>query len=98
VNEPSLADIDPGVAEAVEEDEVAGLEMVTPDLAVRGVLGAGVVRHPNTELAVDEAGQAGTIESTGARATPTVRGSHELLGVLDEGGTLWWRGPRGSGG
>ena len=76
VDEPASADVDPDVAEAVEEDEVAGCRR--RDRLGRIPLRDGVVRERDPELRVDVHHEAGAVEAARARAAPDVRDAEIL--------------------
>src|SRR4051812_6282101 len=82
VDEPAAADVDPDVAEAVEEDEVAG--RWRGDRLRRVPLGDGVVRERDPELGVDVHHEAGAVEAARARAAVDVRDAEIAKG--DRGG------------
>src|SRR5262249_22230190 len=87
VDELAAADVDPDVAQAVEEHEIAGGELAGGDVDAGGPEVAGVVRQAATAgLGVGPHHEAGAVESTGARAAPHVRNA--LLAERDG------RGPR----
>jgi hypothetical protein len=68
---------------AVEEDEVAGLEVARRDVRQVGVLHRRVVRERDAELGVDVHDEARAVEAVGARAAPHVRHAEVLLGDRD---------------
>ena len=78
VDEPAAADVDPDVAEPVEEDEVARRRR--RDRIRRVPLGHGVVRERDPELGVDVHHEAGAVEAGRARAAPGVRDAEILEG------------------
>ena len=49
MDHPAVADVEADVAEPVEEDEVAGLQVAAVDRPAVGVLSGGVVRQPDPE-------------------------------------------------
>ena len=63
----------PDVAEAVEEDEVAGLELVARDRRAHAPLRAGVVRQRDADLRVHVHREAGAVEAARRRPAPAVR-------------------------
>src|SRR5579884_3304653 len=65
VDELAAADVDADVAEAVEEDEVAGLELVARDGNAHRPLCSGVVRQGDADLPVDVHDEAGAVEAGG---------------------------------
>ena len=60
----------PDVAEAVEEDEVAGLELVSGDRRAHAVLRGRVVRERDADLRVHVHDEAGAVEAGRARRRP----------------------------
>ena len=77
VDELSVADVDPDVAEPVEEDEVAGLELAPRhrDGIRVAPLRDGVVRQRDADLGVGVHDEARAVEAAGARAALHVRGA-----------------------
>ena len=72
VDELAAADVDPHVAEPVEEDEVTRLEVVTRDVdADRAVLRRRVVRKRDAELGVDVHRKARAVEAPAGSRRPT---------------------------
>src|SRR5579862_2652229 len=67
-----VAEIDPDVAEAVEEDEVAGLSRGLGDRQRRVPLGDRVMRQRDAELRVDVHHEAGAVETARACSSPDV--------------------------
>src|SRR5262245_9054372 len=82
VDEPAVADIDAVVAEAIEEDEVAGLEAVARDRCAQLVLGRGVVRQRHADPRVYVAHEARAIEVRRPLAAPAIRRAAVLQGDL----------------
>ena len=68
----------PDVTEPVEEDEVAGLELVPRDRDAVVVLVGGVVWQRDAELRVDVHHEAGAVESARRGAAPDVRHAEVL--------------------
>jgi hypothetical protein len=73
VDEPPLADVNAVVAEAVEEDEIAWLEVVSGDCSAVPILLRGVVGERHPELRVDVPHEAGAIEAGRRLAAPSIR-------------------------
>ena len=73
VDELPAADVEPDVAETVEEDEVTGLKVVARHRDADVPLRAGVVRKADADLAVDVGDEPGAVEPAGARSAPDVR-------------------------
>src|SRR3954451_5395238 len=74
VDELAAADVHALVVVAVEEDEVAGLEVRAVDRRAHAVLRGGVVRERDPDLRVGPHRQAGAVEAlTRRRAGPPVR-------------------------
>src|SRR2546426_12576650 len=82
------ADVDPDVAEAVEEDEVARLEISARDRHAHVPLGAGVMRQGDTDLAVDVRDEPGAVEAGWARPAPDVRRAEVAHGDPDDASVL----------
>src|SRR5205814_7478099 len=82
VDELSAADVDPDVAEAREEDEVAGLELAPRhgDGIRVVVLRDGVVRQRDTHLGVRVRHETRAVEAARALAAEHVRDAEILLG------------------
>ena len=73
MDHPAVTDVEADVAEPVEEDEVAGLQVAAVDRPAVGVLGGGVVRQPDPELLVDVGDEAGAVEPTRRAAAVAIR-------------------------
>ena len=73
VHHPSPAEIEADMAEAVEEEEVAGAKVRALYGAADLELGRGTVRQLDAETPVDPARQAGAVEAAGPRTSPDVR-------------------------
>src|SRR5205085_5253454 len=74
----AATDVETDVPEAVEEDEVAGLEIAVGDRHAHGPLCAGVVGKRYADLRVDVHHEPGAVEAARARAAPDVRDAEEL--------------------
>src|SRR5205085_11771251 len=74
----------PDVPEAVEEDEVAGLELALRDGDAHAVLGVARVRERDADLRVDVHREAGAVEAARARAAPDVRRAEVAHGDPDD--------------
>src|SRR3954447_20655429 len=72
VDDLVAADVDALVGEAVEEDEVAGLELAARDRSSVAVLRGGVVRQRDPELRVDVHDEARAVEAGRRRTSPDV--------------------------
>src|SRR6266508_4149890 len=66
VDHLTAADVDPHVAEPVEEDEVAGLELVARDRRPHCVEGVRAMRQGHADLGEDVHDEAGAVESARA--------------------------------
>src|SRR5918999_6098240 len=75
VDELTPADVHAVVAEAVEEDEIAGLELAAVDRRAVPVLRSGVVRQRDADLRVDVHDEPGAVEAARTRTAPDVRGA-----------------------
>src|SRR5512146_2696697 len=63
VDEPASTDVDPDVAEPVEEDEVARAQARARDAPAEAVLAARPMRQNDPEVRVDEAREPGAVEA-----------------------------------
>src|SRR5262249_12066649 len=73
VDEAAAADVDPDMAEPVEEDEVAWLEAAQRNRAAVAVLGVRAVRKRDPDLREDVHHKAGAVEPGRRGAAPDVR-------------------------
>src|SRR5919201_6821705 len=80
VDEGAAADVDAHVTESVEEDEVAGLELVAGDGCAHPVLRVRAVRQRDPDLGEHVHDQAGAVETRGRCATPAVGHTQIALG------------------
>ena len=62
MDEPSVADVHADVADAVEEDEVAGAKRRAGDPDAQVVVAVAAVRKVAAEAGVDEADETGAVE------------------------------------
>jgi hypothetical protein len=84
VDEAVRADVDADVADAVEEDEVAGAERAAGDPAAEPELRVRAVRQVDAEPVVDEADEAGAVEAGARRGAAVAVGDAEpVAGDLD---------------
>jgi len=84
-----VADVQADVPDAVEEDEIAGLERCPGDSAPQVELRERVVRERDAEMCVDVAGEARAVEAAAwAHATVDIRDPEETPGVPDEARAL----------
>ena len=72
VDDPAAADVEPDVPEPVEEDEIARPKRLRLRAPV-GVLGRGVVRQVDAELAVDVGDEPGAVESARGHSAVAIR-------------------------
>src|SRR5437773_5937337 len=79
MNERAAADVDADMPEAIEEDEVAGLELVTRDRAAHAVLRVRAVRKRDADLREHVHHQPRAIEPRRRGATPYVWGAEIVL-------------------
>src|SRR6185437_9660908 len=87
LHELAVADVDAHVAVAVEEDEVAGLELVARDGRAGAVLRGRVVRERDADLRVGPHHEAGAVEAlAGRRASPAVRHADLAQGGVGRAG------------
>lgn len=70
VDEPSAADVQPDVADAVEEHQVAGPERAARDLPAEAVVRVGAVRQVDAEVAEDVADESRAVESAARESPP----------------------------
>src|SRR5262249_49798341 len=73
VDELPAADVDPDVPEAVEEDEVAGLQLVARHGYPVAVLRRRMVRQGDAHLGEDVHDEPGAVEAARGRPAPHVR-------------------------
>src|SRR6266850_4371068 len=73
VDEAPVADVDAVVAQPVEEDEIAWLEVVARDRRPVLVLHRSVVGERNSDLRIDIADEARAIEAGRRLAAPSIR-------------------------
>src|SRR5207248_1503933 len=73
VDEVAAADVDADVAEPVEENEIARLELAARNGRPVAVLRRGVVRQRDADLREHVHHEAGAVEARGRRAAPNVR-------------------------
>src|SRR5258707_1235849 len=84
VDEAAAADIEADVADAVEEDEVAGLQRAARHAPAEVELRVGAVGQLDAEVFVDEAHEARAIEAGARRAAAVAVGNAEQVpGVTD---------------
>ena len=94
VDELAAADVDADVAEAVEEDEVAGLEIAARHRHAHVPLGARVVRKRDADLRVDVRHEAGAVEARRALTAPHVLRAEVAHGDPDDAAVLRRRSDR----
>src|SRR5712691_3504579 len=70
VDELAAADVDPDVARAGEEDQVARLELAHRHRHAHAVLDVRAVRERDADLCEDVHHEAGAVEPAGSRAAP----------------------------
>ena len=63
MDEAPLADVDPVVAQAIEEDQVSRLEALARDRSPEPILLRGVVRQRDPDLSVNVANEARAVEA-----------------------------------
>src|ERR1044072_275717 len=81
----AVAEVDADVAEAGEEEEVAGSERAARDAAAVAKLRCAVVRQRNADVAVDPLRQAGAVDPAPRRvAAPAVRDADGAPGEHDD--------------
>src|SRR3954451_18469296 len=79
MDEAVRADVDPDVADAVEEDEVARPQRLPRNALAEVELRVRAVRQVEAEPVVDEADEAGAIEAgAGRRAAVAVAGTEQV--------------------
>ncbi len=79
MDDPAAADVETDVPEAVEEDEVAGLQAARIDGPAVAVLRRGIVWQRDAELAVDVGDEPGAVEPARRAAAVAIRDA-ELVG------------------
>src|SRR5205085_8572733 len=79
VDEAVAADVDADMAEPVEEDEVAGLEIAPRDRGTHPVLRVRAVRQRDADLREGVHHEAGTVEARRGRPAPPVRNAEVAL-------------------
>src|SRR2546430_17366673 len=75
VDERAAADVDADMPEAIEDDELAGLELVTRDWAAHAVLRVRAVRKRDADLREHVHHQPRAVEPCRRGATPYVWGA-----------------------
>src|SRR5579862_9092784 len=85
VDEATVADVDPDVADSVEEDEVAGAERRARDATAAVEVAVGRVRERDAEVPVDEPDEAGAVEARARGAAAVdIADAPEALRVGDD--------------
>src|SRR5262249_57279991 len=79
-----VADVEPDVADAVEEQEITGLQRPAGDPAPAVELRVRVVRERDAEVRVDVARKARAVEPARADTAPHVRDAEKPAGVPDD--------------
>src|ERR1700749_2633797 len=81
LDEATAADVHADVAEAVEEDEVAGPQALARDPLAEVEVRVRAVREGDPEVRVDEPDEAGAVEARRRAAAPDVRDAEEAPSV-----------------
>ena len=92
VDELAAADVDADVAETVEEDEVARLELIVGHGNAHAVLRIARMRERHADLRVGVHHEAGAVEASRRRSTPHVRGAEVLHRYADDSAVVRGRG------
>ena len=84
MDEAAAADVHPHVADAVEEDEVAGAQRAARDADAEVEVGVARMRQVEPEVRVDEADEAGAVEPGAGRVSaPAVGDAEQPPGEVD---------------
>src|SRR6266850_8237264 len=86
VDEAAVADVDPVVVQAIEEDDVPRLEILARHRRAELILLRGVVRKIDSDLRVHVPDQPRAVEAGRTRAAPSIGSADMLSSDLDDAG------------